>query len=613
MRPLTVLALLLLAAASAHATEWPQFHADPLHSGAVVSDFAAPKERWWSQSTGGAIEGSPVVSDGRVFVGSTDGKLYAFDAISGSPLWTFDTGGPITSTPALSGGILYVVNNAGDIYAIDAVTGKKRLSDGAARESPGQSRTNPAIHEGRLYLGTESGAVIAYNLQTLSKDWEFKTFGEQEAFNIQGSPSNTGSYGCRERFKAVPVRSSPAVYNDIVFFGSDAHALFAVNEFGLGGSRAGQTTGVWTWPAGATSTYTCADPSPVGGTSQNVSLKQSQYFPRHDDVIRASPAIDAANNLVVVASYDNNITAYDVLTGVQKWRTNVSMNNRDSRVISTPAVTGDRVYFGSFNGHFYALEHVKSGTAVTGVKKLWSFETNGAIWSSPALSNGLVAFGSDDETIYVLDAATGEKKWSTRVGGDVRSSPAIWTGEVLGTKLNGGVLYVGSSDGILYAFGGDKPALPDLKVAAIEHPDPLPLDADVEVKVTVTNAGNSSSPATELKLFIDDALASTQPVKALGPGENATVVYVWKVTSGDHELLAVADPAGLSREFDRSNNELLVKTPVAQVPAPPQEEQQEQQEQAPPPKKKSPGVEGLALAAAAGLVALAARRRTRAR
>lgn len=603
MRPVSVITVLsLLLAASAQAAEWPQFRADALHSGAVESQFALPTDRWWSQSTGGPIEGSPVVSDGRVFVGSTDGKVYAFDAISGSPLWKYDVSSPISGTPALSGGILYVVANDGKMFALDAVTGKQRLSAGMGSPPPGATRTSPALHEGRLYVGTEEGVLVAYNLQTLTKDWEFRVSEESEAYQIVGSPTNATSFNCRPRFAASAIRSSPAIFDDRVYFGSDSHALFAVDEFGLGGSQSGKTRGAWT----GTSLYTCsgATTTGTGGTL----LPLAPLYPMLGDVIRASPAIDPVNKLVIVASYDNTVRAFDIATGAQKWNYSVAESGRDSRVISTPAIAGGKVFFGSFNGKFYALTSTASS-----VSQAWNFTAGDAIWSSPAVSNNLVAFGADDETIYVLDATNGEKKWSQRVGGDVRSSPAIWTGEYLGQPITGGVLYVGGSDGILYAFGGAKPPLPDLKVRNITYPTPPPLDGDADIVVEVVNAGNSTAPATEMKLFINDALASTQPVLALAPGEVANLTYRWHVTAGEHNLKAQVDPAGLSREFDRANNELLVKTPTAQAPPPPppppSEQEQEQQQEAP--KKKSPGVEAVAFAGVLGLVALLSRRRKR--
>ena len=77
---------------------------------------------------------------------------------------------------------------------------------------------------------------------------------------------------------------------------------------------------------------------------------------------------------------------------------------------------------------------------------LWSFETGGAVRSSPAVgSDGTVYIGSVDHKIYALNGHTGEKKWEFATGGDVLSSPAIG---------KDGTVYFGSEDKKLYALNG---------------------------------------------------------------------------------------------------------------------------------------------------------------
>ena len=57
--------------------------------------------------------------------------------------------------------------------------------------------------------------------------------------------------------------------------------------------------------------------------------------------------------------------------------------------------------------------------------------------SSPVVADGTVWFGSGDGHVYALDAATGALRWKFATGGVVHASPA----------LADGTLYVGSWDG----------------------------------------------------------------------------------------------------------------------------------------------------------------------
>ena len=53
----------------------------------------------WAAKTGGAVEASPLILDGRVFVGSFDNQLYALDAATGNVIWKYETGDKILGHP----------------------------------------------------------------------------------------------------------------------------------------------------------------------------------------------------------------------------------------------------------------------------------------------------------------------------------------------------------------------------------------------------------------------------------------------------------------------------------------------------------------------------------
>jgi outer membrane protein assembly factor BamB len=73
---------------------------------------------------------------------------------------------------------------------------------------------------------------------------------------------------------------------------------------------------------------------------------------------------------------------------------------------------------------------------------IWNFTTGGYVTSGPAVSNGVVYFGSYDHKVYALDALMGALKWSFTTGNVVASSPVVADGNV----------YIGSFDNKTYAF-----------------------------------------------------------------------------------------------------------------------------------------------------------------
>ncbi|NCI47547.1 outer membrane protein assembly factor BamB family protein [Sediminibacterium soli] len=101
----------------------------------------------------------------------------------------------------------------------------------------------------------------------------------------------------------------------------------------------------------------------------------------------------------------------------------------DANVISTPAVSGQLVFFGNSLGRIDALS-VKNG------KKKWSFQTGGAVFSSPAVSGDRMVAGSGDGKIYCLQTTSGRKLWEVSTDAAVLGCPLI----------KKGIVYIGGSD-----------------------------------------------------------------------------------------------------------------------------------------------------------------------
>ena len=97
----------------------------------------------WEFETGRFVSSSPAIgSDGTVYVGSDDNKLYALSGKRGVKLWEFKTRVEVDSSPAIgSDGTVYVGSNK--LYAI------KTESLGLSK-SPWPMRGQNARHTGRV-------------------------------------------------------------------------------------------------------------------------------------------------------------------------------------------------------------------------------------------------------------------------------------------------------------------------------------------------------------------------------------------------------------------------------------------------------------------------------
>ena len=76
---------------------------------------------------------------------------------------------------------------------------------------------------------------------------------------------------------------------------------------------------------------------------------------------------------------------------------------------------------------------------------LWSLYTGGWIVNAPTVADGVVYFGSDDDSVNAVDASTGDPLWRFEVGEVVRSTPTV----------TGGAVYVGSNDNHVYALDAE--------------------------------------------------------------------------------------------------------------------------------------------------------------
>ena len=135
-----------------------------------------------------------------------------------------------------------------------------------------------------------------------------------------------------------------------------------------------------------------------------------------------------------VGNYDGVFVCADIQRAKVLWQ----YRKEDLPIFSSPAVGEDVVVFGSRDKRVHCLRN-KDG------KEVWSFETRGHVDSSPVICSDKVVVGSNDGRLYLLGLADGKELWSYQIGEPIVSSPAVVSG----------VVVVGCEDGYVYAFGPD--------------------------------------------------------------------------------------------------------------------------------------------------------------
>ena len=111
---------------SSSSYDWPMFHYDLAHTGSSNSFGPETNAILWSREIGNGNDraiSSPALADGKIYTGTSNGRIWCFDALNGQPLWNYQTEGGVYSSPAVYEGKIYVGSDDRHVYCLDAVQG----------------------------------------------------------------------------------------------------------------------------------------------------------------------------------------------------------------------------------------------------------------------------------------------------------------------------------------------------------------------------------------------------------------------------------------------------------------------------------------------------------
>lgn len=163
----------------------------------------------WNFTTGDSIQASPVIgADKTIYVGSTDNKFYAINSI-GTQRWNFTTNDSVVSSAAIgTDGTLYFGSMDDNLYAVE-LDGTERWSF----EANGSVNSSPSLgSDGTIYVGSSNDTFYALHSTWTEGDpgtekWTFKSDG--------------------------PIHSSPVIGEDgRVYIGSFDNNLYSIGSKG---------------------------------------------------------------------------------------------------------------------------------------------------------------------------------------------------------------------------------------------------------------------------------------------------------------------------------------------------------------------------------------------
>jgi outer membrane protein assembly factor BamB len=141
-------------------------------AGDTVSAFTAGNSggtrRWLTDEYGGTAGSTPIISNGKLYVGSADEHVYAIDADpagTGVVEWRHKMDSPVAAQPETVDGRVLACSVNGRAILLDGATGTPR----AAEQLGDSLRAKPVVDGSTVYLGTDAdaGRVVALDINQL--------------------------------------------------------------------------------------------------------------------------------------------------------------------------------------------------------------------------------------------------------------------------------------------------------------------------------------------------------------------------------------------------------------------------------------------------------------
>ncbi len=466
-------------------TESPAGAGDPC---VYALDIQTGNEIWnFTTATGQGVSSSIAVGGNKLFFGALDSKVYALNRSTGAQLWNFTTGNSVYSSPALDVGndVLYIGSDDNKLYALPMTDpdGDGKINSTEmywSYETADKIHSSPAIADGKVFIGSYDKRFYALNATPQPLSTQHREIWE--------NPLWTNGF----------IESSAAVANGIVFIASDSGSLWAIASTDLGIYN--HEVKVYDLNPFATenveiraTVYNNGSINLTGSLkfvdwdrSGNLRALQKILIEEHNFTLDVGEAITFTTDWVAVAgqhdiiaqinrsapadSYDGNDFAAWILEPIpplysEGWsmfqndtahtglswlapRTNKTewTYKTGAAIKSSAAIAKDRVFLTSLDGNIYALNE-KDGS------DLWNYSVGAPIYTSPAFiaSGGdnskydKIFIGADDGVVYGFDMNDGSILWSYTTGDKVRASAMV---------ING-IVYIGSTDGKLYALDED--------------------------------------------------------------------------------------------------------------------------------------------------------------
>jgi len=346
--------------------DWPNHRGGSELQGISAEKLGDKLVLEWTFEAGKFLKSSPVVSNGKIFLGGPTGIFYALDSKTGLVVWKKETGLGVDAPALVHNGKIYIGTKDGWLFCLDAKSGKQNWAYETMGEIVGAP--NHAIHPttGRslVLVGSYDNFVHCVDAEDGSIAWKFETMNY-----VNGTPAIWDERwvvfgGCDAQVYVVslkdgnlskqvdlgaPIASSVGVYDSFGYVGNMDRAVQAIDL----------NSGKISW---------------------SYEPKSFPYF--------SSPAL--TEDLVIIGGRDKALHAINRKSGKQHWRFSAR-----GRIDGSPVIAGEKVVVGSMDGKLYLID-------LNGGEMITRYEIGSSISSTCAVANGWIFVGCEDGNLYAF-------------------------------------------------------------------------------------------------------------------------------------------------------------------------------------------------------------------
>lgn len=396
----------------------------------------------WQTKIDGAVEESPVVVNGVVYISSFVGQygpsyLSALRATDGAVLWRFSSNSYIYA-PTIEDGVLYVASQGDNVTALRASDGTNLWHFTA---SSGADYQVMALLNGVLYVsvGTngQSGSVYALRASNGSVMWHYATVGFANLFTSPNGViyvlSSDKLFALRandghqlwSRAIDATFEQSPQIIDGVIYFMATTVSLPTSTTRNASPLPQAMSIGTLLWGNGQT--VTTGETVPLKATVPLKEGKTTLYAIRASDGTMLWQYLmdNGGDSFGGWLQVGHGVVYTSVIIPGNSDSTGyiAALQSSNGKVLWQDKLTGSPSGMLLADGVIYTGANAANGGAVYALRAsdgalLWNYPMSGTLFGDPVLANATLYIGAGNGIVYALRAGNGTLTWhyQTNVG-----------------------------------------------------------------------------------------------------------------------------------------------------------------------------------------------------